>query len=108
MAPRTHADDSPQARNGIGVRDRLRVTPLMRNNAEMKLIRASGRDEPTNPTASRRFVWLGKSSYLRRARRERQALGWAPVHADLSTLIQHAWQWELKLKGQTDKTPPGI
>lgn len=31
------------------------------------------------------------------SRRAKQSLGWTPHHADLATLIQHAWQWELKL-----------
>ncbi len=30
------------------------------------------------------------------ARRAREILGWQPVFDDLSTIIQHAWQWEQK------------
>ena len=30
------------------------------------------------------------------ARRERAELGWEPRHADLATMIAHAWRWELR------------
>ncbi|NZA27871.1 UDP-glucose 4-epimerase GalE [Luteimonas sp. SJ-92] len=30
------------------------------------------------------------------ARRARQTLGWQPRHADLDTIIGHAWSWELR------------
>lgn len=31
------------------------------------------------------------------SRLARQALGWSPEHAELETIIAHAWQWELRL-----------
>lgn len=31
------------------------------------------------------------------SRMARQTLGWSPEHAELETIIAHAWQWELRL-----------
>jgi UDP-glucose 4-epimerase len=33
------------------------------------------------------------------ATRAREALGWTPRHADIETIIAHAWQWERRLAG---------